>query len=252
MTLRAAASTATPSGSPDSAELYIRVRTREGRLFPDDIVARLPDLPAAHPLHDEWLARADSARRLLRHLRGLPRPITVLDLGCGNGWLSHAISQVPSARVWGLDRAGPELAQATRLFQAPNLGFLTADIFASPFSPRCFDVVLIASAIQYFPDALTLLLSLRLLLRPGGEIHILDSPVYSPLEVDAARQRTEAYFAGLGFPEMAACYFHHTTASLEELQPDYLYRPHDLGLRVSRRFNRIVSPFPWIRIRAAD
>ncbi len=48
-------------------DLYLRVREKEGRLYSDQIVARLPDIPADHPLVDEWRARAEfrkSARTL--------------------------------------------------------------------------------------------------------------------------------------------------------------------------------------------
>lgn len=239
------------SRSPNSADLYFSVRSREGRLFPDSIVASLPDLPLDHPLRSEWLARADSARRLIRYLRGLHRPLTVLDLGCGNGWLSHSLAQLPATRVWGLDRSGPEVFQAARLFGGSNTGFLVADIFASPFPAHSFDVIVLASVIQYFPSLPALLLAVRLLLGAAGEIHVIDSPVYSPSDVDAARRRTGAYYTDLGFPEMGAAYFHHTTDSLEEFRPEYLFRPEGIAARLSRRLDPTVSPFPWIRIRPA-
>ncbi len=240
------------TGPLESADLYFRVRRREGRLFPDDVVASLPNLPGDHPLRTEWLARADSNRRLIRYLRGLHRPLTVLDLGCGNGWLSHSIAQLPETRVWGLDRLGPELFQAARLFGAGSAAFLAADIFTSPFAAHSFDVIVLASVIQYFPSLPSLLLALRALLRRSGEIHIVDSPIYSPAEVESARARTAAYYADLGFPEMVAAYFHHTMDSFEEFRPDYLFRPQGITARLSRRLVHTTSPFPWIRIRQAD
>ena len=95
------------SVSPLAADLYLRVREREGRLYTDDIASHLPDFPSDHPLKSEWLARASSARRLLKYLRRLPRSLDVLDVGCGNGWLSHLVAGVEGTRVWGLDRPGP-------------------------------------------------------------------------------------------------------------------------------------------------
>ncbi len=233
-------------------DLYLRVRQAEGRLYPDEIVSRLPDFPNQHPLRQEWLARADSAQRLCRYLAARGRRQRVLDLGCGNGWLSHLISTLPDTKVWGLDRPGPEVAQAARLFKDGSLAFLVADIDRSPFSEETFDVIVLASVIQYFDALPALIQRFFPLLEPGGEIHILDSPLYAPDDLLAARQRSADYYAGLGYPEMAAAYFHHPASALDQFRPDYLYRP-DVGLaRFSRRLGRIVSPFPWVRLRRAS
>jgi len=113
-------------------DLYLRVREKEGRLYSDQIVARLPDIPADHPLADEWRARAESANRLAHYIARLPQPPRILELGCGNGWLSHKLASIGGVRVWGLDRGGSELTQAWRLFHASNLVFLNADIFRPP------------------------------------------------------------------------------------------------------------------------
>ncbi|MEO0778241.1 MAG: hypothetical protein AAF146_16860, partial [Bacteroidota bacterium] len=34
--------------------LYLQVREREGRLYPDGLVRQLPQLPTQHPHHREW------------------------------------------------------------------------------------------------------------------------------------------------------------------------------------------------------
>ncbi len=235
-----------------SADLYLRVRQKEGRLYSDEIVSCLPDFPSRHPLKPEWLARADSAQRLRRYLANLPPPVHVLDLGCGNGWLSHLIATLPDTKVWGLDRPGPEAVQAARVFAARNTAFLFADIDRVPFPSSSFDVIILASVIQYFSDLPTLIQGLLPLLKPDGEIHLLDSPLYSAHDLVAARPRTVAYYVGLGYPEMAAAYFHHTAAALDQFRPDYLYRPEALPARLSRQLGRMASPFPWVRIRLAS
>ncbi len=230
------------------ADLYFLVRQKEGRIYPDTMVEQLPDIPNDHPLKGEWRARAFSARRLSRYLARLPRPLHILELGCGSGWLSSKIAKITGTRVWGLDRAGIELAQAARLFGRPNLAFLSADIFQFPFSEGSFDVIILASVIQYFPDLAALIRSLRLLLIPGGEIHVLDSPIYDASELMAARDRTQAYYATLGFPEMVGYYFHHTTAALEAFSPRWLYRPNVWYARALRSIGYVTSPFPWLCI----
>jgi SAM-dependent methyltransferase len=230
-------------------DLYLHARKKEGRLYSDRIVARLPDIPADHPLVDEWRARAKSANRLAHYVALLPQSHRILELGCGNGWLSHRLASMGGVRVWGLDRGGSELAQACRLFHASNLAFLNADIFRSPFAPHSFDLIVLASVIQYFPDLAALLRALQDLLIPGREIHVLDSPLYNENELASARERTRAYYASLGFPEMADYYFHHTVSSLHPFSPHWLYRPRDWQTRFRRRLGQIMPPFAWFCIR---
>lgn len=228
-------------------DLYLRVREKEGRLYSDDLLARLPDIPTGHPLAEEWRARSVSASRLTRYLLRRPQPLLVLDLGCGNGWLANLLA-ASGLHVLGMDRNHLELRQAARVFSSNHrLGFLEADIFSAPFPPALFDVILLASVIQYFPDLPTLLSLLLKYLKPGGEIHVMDSPLYNDdAGVEAAAARTQTYYASLGFPQMAAFYFHHRFSVLQSFSPRVLYSPRMLALK--RLFGKPDSPFPWFVI----
>src|SRR3989304_6573693 len=184
------------------SDIYLRVREKEGRLYSDGVGGPPPDPPRAHPLRTEWRARATSAARLCAYL-AQSRPLTILELGCGNGWLANRLARLQSCRVVGVDLNHFELSQAARVFAGHHrLMLLKADIFQAPFCERSFDTIIIASAIQYFPDLPMLIQRLTPLLSERGEIHILDSPLYPPSEVAEARARTQAYYAALGFPEM--------------------------------------------------
>lgn len=232
----------------DDAGLYFRVREREGRLYPDGLVKGLPVVPANHPLQSEWNARTASSDRLVAYLSRPRKRATLLELGCGNGWLSHRIACVTNAVVVGLDRDSPELRQARRVFSAPRLVWISADIYVSPFPTRTFDFIVIASAIQYFADLPELFGILIPLLAPHGEIHILDSPLYSESELPDARERSKRYYEKLGFPEMAARYHHHRTTVLAAYNPSWLYRPHHE--RGSGENPLRDSPFPWVCLRS--
>jgi SAM-dependent methyltransferase len=233
----------------DPAELYQYVREKEGRLYPDETVMYLPDLPADHPHKVEWLARTDSTKRLIHYLTGLRSKLLILELGCGNGWLSHNISTIPGMRIWGLDRGSLELTQATRLFSAPNTGFISANIFESPFARNSFDMIILASVIQYFKDLPALIVNLQSLLTKRGEIHLIDSPIYDNKEVISARDRTVTYYTELGLPEMANHYFHHTADELKKFHPHWLYQPGGWRYRLGGLLGRTASPFPWLYIR---
>jgi SAM-dependent methyltransferase len=237
-----------PSTDDLISDLYIRVRQKEGRLYPDRTVANLPSVPESDPLKKEWQLRAASLRRLTAYLNRLPRPIRLLDLGCGNGWFSRHLSSLREVEVLGVDRNPVELSQAARLFSRPNLLFLSADIYRSPFPAEAFDIILLASVAQYFSDLSALVGKLRSMLRPRGQIHIIDSPFYESAELPAAQERTRAYYSGLGFPAMADHYFHHSYAELEPFSPTWHYRPDSSRARLSKLLGNPTSPFPWLSI----
>ncbi|MEP6896778.1 MAG: methyltransferase domain-containing protein [Chloroflexota bacterium] len=232
-----------------SADLYLRVREKEGRLYSDDVVAHLPSVSNGHPLANEWRARAASASRLTRYLSAKPKPLCILDLGCGNGWLSNLL-YISGQRVVGMDQNRYELKQAARIFpQSSGLFFLDANIFSAPFVSGYFDVIILASVIQYFhklPDLLSVLMKY---LKPSGEIHIMDSPLYADTELKEALQRSQHYYASLGFPEMGEHYFHHCVSDLKMFNAQNLYQPQALLPHLMRRLGRVDSPFPWYVIR---
>ena len=87
----------------DSEKVYLKVRETEGRIYPDDTVRNLPDIDAAHPLHAEWMIRKSSLEKFEGYLKG--RSITLLDVGCGNGWMSSRL-----ARMHGCSRGRAALA----------------------------------------------------------------------------------------------------------------------------------------------
>lgn len=227
----------------DQEALYLAVRAREGRLYSDADLRRLPRLPADHPLHPEWACRRRSFERLRRYLGRKGSGLRILDLGCGNGWLAHGLAQAGHT-VYAVDRNRPELAQGARVFgPAANLHFLYADVFDRRLPLAGLDAVVIAAAVQYFPDLGALLRRLFELLRPGGEIHLLDTPFYTTRTVAAARARTLAYYEALGCGAMGQYYHHHLA---EELR-SFNYRQCNLWWysgRLGRMLTRTPA-FPW-------
>ncbi len=240
--------------------LYTEVRRREGRLLSDEAVRLLPEMPQSQPHAREWLRRRRTWHRFSGYLSSFPGPQRLLDLGCGNGWMANRLAQHPGREVWAMDLNRAELEQGARLFGRDNLRFVYGDLLsleprnAAPDSPsgmafqEKFDVIVLAAAVQYFPDFEMLVATLRTLLKPGGEIHILDSPFYkNETEQAAARRRTAAYYAGLGVPQMAAYYHHHLGKSVEILGGEDLNRGAHIRFLQKIKW---LPPFPWLRFKA--
>ncbi len=234
------------STSVDFESLYIKLRESEGRIYSDEQVAALPAIADTHPHAKEWMIRKDSSQKLLRWLKKKKKPIHILEIGCGNGWLSHRLATIPSSMVIGTDINFYEIQQAARVFQnISNLHFVYTYGKPEVFKENRFDAVIFAAAIQYFESFHDTMQQAISWLRDDGEVHILDSPFYSGMELLAAKQRTRDYYESIGFKEMADYYFHHSYEDLKKFNFRILYQPGKLVTRLTGNKN----PFPWIVIR---
>jgi ubiquinone/menaquinone biosynthesis C-methylase UbiE len=224
---------------------YITTRGLENRLYTDEDLQKLPDIDADHTHYREWQIRRRSSQRLVRYFINKKRPLDILEIGCGNGWLSHQLAGIPGGQVTGLDINFTELQQAARVFSDdPNLVFIHGDIRSGILSDREFDCIVFAASIQYFPSFKKMIYFTLSFLKPGGEIHIADTHFYRPGEVETAKRRTNAYYASLGYPEMADFYFHHPFTDLRSFYYKINYDPHSFRSRLMRK----KDPFPWICI----
>jgi ubiquinone/menaquinone biosynthesis C-methylase UbiE len=234
----------------DFEVLYLLLRKKENRVYGDDIVKTLPEVPPTHPLTNEWQFRKFSSQNLLRYLTTKKDNPKILELGCGNGWLSHKLATLPHSEVVGVDINEQELLQASRVFgKQGNISFAYADINNVEIHYSHFDYIILSASLQYFGDLTLLFSRLFSLLKKKGEIHILDTPVYQPADVHAAHERSERYFTDAGFAFMSRHYHHHNWEILKRFTLNIQYNPHLLLNRIKRKFSR-ASPFPWIIITA--
>jgi ubiquinone/menaquinone biosynthesis C-methylase UbiE len=226
---------------------YTLLRKQEGRLYTDELVRKLPDIPGKEKLNGEWKIRKNSTNRLIRFLKKNPEQ-RILEIGCGNGWLLNAVQEGLNATCCGIDVNETELRQAVKVFGSNDqLTFLCGNITSDLFDQPIADIVIIASAIQYFPDPAALIQKLSKLLFPGGSIHILDSPFYDKHHVATAQERSKKYFLESGMPAMADHYFHHSWQSLIPFQYKLEHNPASLRSKLRRPLDNN-SPFPWIII----
>jgi ubiquinone/menaquinone biosynthesis C-methylase UbiE len=231
-------------------ETYLKLRLKENRVHSDDIVRALPEFSAGHPNKKEWEMRKSTLQELVRQLAASGAK-SVLELGCGNGWLSHNLAKSLNADICAVDVNEPELQQGARVFGGQeNLCFVYANIFSAVFKPKKFDAIVLGSSVQYFQDLKNLFVTLFDLTAHTGTIYIVDSPFYkTQAESVAAKNRSKRYFDSIGFPEMAGQYFHHTFDELKDFNYKIPYNPTSLTSLFKRKILKMTSSvFPIICI----
>lgn len=227
------------------ADSYISLRRAEHRLYTDSEVKLLPETGKDHLYHDEWEKRAWSARRLISHLSRKKKRLQILEVGCGNGWLCHRLSKIPSSVVTGIDVNRLELDQAARVFSSlKNLHFMYGSFGSTSLTPQTFDAIIFAASLQYF-ESLQVLHHAIELLKPSGELHILDTAFYKEGELPSAKDRSQSYFKGMNAEGMEKFYFHHAISALRAFDHRLLYDPSSWRHKLLRRKH----PFHWVLIK---
>jgi SAM-dependent methyltransferase len=233
-------------------EVYLKLRQKENRIYSDNIVKRLPEIDSSHPNKREWDMRKSTLDELIRLLKQ-DGTKDILELGCGNGWLSYNLSISLDAQICGLDINKMELSQGGRVFNGrENLCFVFADIYGPVFSFRKFETIVLGGVIQYFSNLSDLLSTLFKLLQASGSIYIVDSPLYSSTaEALAAKERSLQHFTSLGIPEMKTRYHHHTFKALTESNiVETVYHPKSIVTIIKRKvFQMPLSIFPILRVK---
>ena len=224
-------------------DLYIDVRRQEKRVYSDCQLMFLPDIDPSHIHYKEWQTRKHSSQKLINYLSKKNKPLNILEVGCGNGWLSSKLSAIKNTEVIGLDINHIEIRQAQRVFKKDNLEFVCDSFSPELFDGVKFDIVLFAASIQYFPSVKSVLQNAFKCLAAKGEIHIMDTPFYNPRDIDSAIQRAKEYFAVLDCPEMAAYYFYHSLSKLKQFNYKILANPAGILNRISKK-----DVFYWISV----
>ena len=96
----------------------------------------------------------------------------VLDIGCGGGILTEALSQF-SPHVVGLDQSAKALEvakeHAKTLNNPPQYELSTAEDFAAK-QPNSFDVITCMEMLEHVPDPISIINACHHLLKPGGNL----------------------------------------------------------------------------------
>jgi SAM-dependent methyltransferase len=171
---------------------YRRIRGDDGyRQHGAAYYRSLPKVDARDPQATTWRVRQESFRnlgRVLRRFRG--RPLRILDLGAGSGWLSARLTEVGHGCVavdW-LDDVEDGLG-AIRHYPI-RFTCVQADFDDLPIAPGQFDVAIFNASLHYSDDPAHTLRQARAMLAPGGTLAVMDSPVFAT--DDAGRRMLDA------------------------------------------------------------
>lgn len=231
---------------------YIELRKKENWIADNETLRSLPDVSKKNANYKLWMMRKDTAQRFSKYLTEKRTVNKILDLGCGNGWFSNMLAQHTHTEiVCGVDINFTELRQAVTVFRSKKLYWLYADIFQEELPKNFFDVITLNASFQYFSNAEITIQSLLALLKPDGEIHILDSPFYSLREKGKAKERSANYFTAQKSEGMANFYHHHSLEELKRFNYQIFYTPSKNCNRIKSFLGMYASPFVWVVISKA-
>ena len=126
----------------DFTTQYYLLRKKEGRIYSDQEVASLPEISKGQRYYSEWQARKNASDRLMKYLVRKEKALEILEIGCGNGWLSAKLSVIPFSKVTGIDINEEEMKQAKRVFsKIKNLQFHNCSWQNEMISDRKFDKI---------------------------------------------------------------------------------------------------------------
>ena len=190
---------------------YQHVREAEGRGSLDAAYYRaLPFADLSARFTTDWSIRARSfsafTQKVVQPLEhALQRPLITLDLGAGNGWLSYRLAQRGhlSAAIDLL--TNPQDGLGVHVYYDAAFTPVQAEFDRLPFEAAQFDLAIFNASLHYAVNYETTLCEALRVLRPGGQIVILDSPVYRSGESGAqmVREREAAFTQAYGFASNA-------------------------------------------------
>lgn len=138
------------------------------------------------PRFDRWARSYERGRMSRWFTSGQARAIQVLglgpddwllDVGCGTGWaVVHAAQRLPGGMACGIDLSPGMVARAQALAQGVhNVEFRVADAEAIPYPSGRFNAVICTNSFHHYAAPLKALQEMRRVLKPGGQLVILDS-----------------------------------------------------------------------------
>lgn len=190
---------------------YETVRQGEGRGAEDpEYYRNLPEVDLTGRFAGDWAIRATSFRALIDGIvepleRVRPRPLNILDLGAGNGWLSNRLAS-RGHRLTAVDlQTNAADGLGAHIHYETDFTPVQAEFDRLPFVSGQFDLIVFNGSLHYSTDCLVTLGEALRASRPDGILAILDTPVYqNPASGKAmVQEREEAFTRQYGFASNA-------------------------------------------------
>ena len=236
----------TPQGKETYGQFileYETVRRAEGRGSADPAYYRaLPFEDRSGRFRSDWQIRARSYQTLLEEVvvpleKRVRRALSTVDLGAGNGWLSYRLAQrghqaaAVDLLTNPLDGLGSHIHYDTPFIP------IQADFNHLPFVGDQIDLVVFNASLHYSTRFETTLCEAWRILKPGGVLVLLDTPVYRDASSGAqmVREREAQFQKEYGFASNALA------------SENYLTRPRlkELGQVLGVRWNLIRPFYGW-------
>jgi 2-polyprenyl-3-methyl-5-hydroxy-6-metoxy-1,4-benzoquinol methylase len=130
---------------------------------------------------------------------------SVLEIGCGTGYLSYYIAKKTGMRVAGTDLCRPFIEEATRNYILPNLSYYIVDFNQAAESVHePFDYVVGNGILHHlYHNLKESLLTLKRLINPGGKIIFMEPNIYNPYVSAIFKNKALRKWARLEPDEMA-------------------------------------------------
>lgn len=130
-----------------------------------------------HELGERWyhayddpvaLLRSESRTKLPWVLSRIEQtPSKILDVGCGGGFLSNALSKA-GHDVTGIDISAESLRIAHKYDSTSKVKYLQADAYSLPFPDHAFDVVTAMDFLEHVENPAQVVAEVSRILKPGG------------------------------------------------------------------------------------
>jgi ubiquinone/menaquinone biosynthesis C-methylase UbiE len=112
---------------------------------------------------------------VLRVMKPLGPAGTLVDVGCGPGYLANSIRRgFPHLRIICMDISRDMLHRAGRNFPGKNIEFLSGDAQAMPFADGAIDFIVSTGAFHHWESGLGALREFHRVLKPGGQLLVFD------------------------------------------------------------------------------
>ena len=186
---------------------YETVRKKEGRGSSDPAYYRsLPYIDISGRWQKDWNIRTRSFRALLQKVvdpmeDSLRRPLKILDIGAGNGWLSHRLSQ-RGHMLAAVDLSTDEFDGLGTFIRYDTQWIpVQAEMNALPFANNQVDLLIFNASFHYSTGYINTLIEAIRVLTAHGVLVILDSPIYRHPSsgIQMVNERETAFMQKYGF-----------------------------------------------------